>query len=154
MPQNLTTPITGAAQTGFTSPTYTHVADMAAGANMKQVAVSAVGGAGNTPTLHSASSPFTINLVRPLNFQVLGPVGSNGRLSSVPLNVYKVHTRKGVVPLSGQPAVPAYMKTEYGIPAGSDLVSPIDLRAMISAHIGALNQLSAEIGNTAVTGTM
>lgn len=151
----LTTPITGGAQTGFTSPTYTLVVDQPTAINMKQWAVTAVGGAGNTPVVHSASSPFTLSAWKPLSFKTLGkPNPITGSLSSVPINVSKFIVRKGVVPLAGQPSAVAYVKCEIGIPAGSDTVSPVDLRAMLSAAIGALNQQSAGWGDTAVSGLL
>lgn len=50
--------LTGAEQTGFTSPTYTTAADNAPDFNAKQVAVTAVGGTQAGVTAHSVSSPF------------------------------------------------------------------------------------------------
>jgi hypothetical protein len=70
------------------------------------------------------------------------------------MNTYKVITRKGVLPLAGQASKVALLKTDFDIPAGSDLADPLSLRAMISAHIGLLNQISSALGDTAVTGTI
>lgn len=44
MTMNLTTPLTGAAQTGFTAPTYTLTLDVNPAQNAKQWAVTALGG--------------------------------------------------------------------------------------------------------------
>jgi hypothetical protein len=44
------------------------------------------------------------------------------------------------------------MKTDIKVPAGADLADIANLRAMISAHIGALSQMSAELGETSATG--
>lgn len=55
----LTSPITGAAQTGFTSPTYTLTSDLAPDNNGKQVAVTALGGTQVGVTTHSVAAPFT-----------------------------------------------------------------------------------------------
>jgi len=151
----LTTPVTGGAQTGFTTPTYTLVADQATAINMKQWAVTAVSGAGNTPAVHSGSSPFTLSFWKPLIFKILGKTNPvTGLLPSVPINVYKFIVRKGVVPLAGQPSVTAYVKCEIGIPSGADTVSPVDLRAMMSAAVGGLNQVSAGFGDTLVSGLL
>lgn len=51
----LTSPITGAAQTGFTTPTYTHVSDVAPEANGRQVAVTALGGTQTNVIAHSVA---------------------------------------------------------------------------------------------------
>jgi hypothetical protein len=155
MTTNVSSPVNGGAQTGFTSPTYTLVADQATDVNMKQWAVTGVGGAGNTPALHSASSPFSTSMWKPKVFKQLGTINpATGRLANVPINVYKGVTRKGTVPLAGQPAATSYIKSEIGIAAGADTASPIDVRAMISLHIGMLNQISAGLGDTAVTGLL
>lgn len=155
MTMNITSPITGGAQTGFTAPTYTNVADQATDVNMKQWAVTATGGAGNTPVVHSASSPFTISVWKPKAFKVLGkPNPVTGLLPNVPINVYKVIVRKGTVPLAGQPPAISYVKAEIGIAAGADTAAPVDCRALMSAFAGAVAQLSSGGGDTAVTGLL
>ena len=83
----LTSPVTGGAQTGFTSPTYTIVSDTAPDNNGKQVAVSAIGGTQSGVTIHSVASPFTITFARPKSFKAAAPNPVNGRLSNVPRNV-------------------------------------------------------------------
>jgi hypothetical protein len=42
--------------------------------------------------------------------------------------------------------------TIIDVPAGSDLASPAEIRAALSAHIGALSQQSAGAGDSCVTG--
>lgn len=151
----ITSPITGAAQTGFTSPTYTVVTDTPPSANGKQVAVTVLGGTQTGVDIHSVSKPFTLSVFRP---QVLKPLPVanplTGVIKNIPMNTYKVITRKGVVPAVNQSAIIARMTTVLDIPAGSDTYEPEELRAMISAHIGLLTQLSAELGNTTVTGIL
>jgi hypothetical protein len=150
---SVTSPITGAAQTGLTSPTYTLTADVAPDANGKQNAVTALGGTQTGVTTHSVAAPFTITAVRPKVFKALGkPNPVTGLIKDVPNNVYKVITRKGVLPLAGQPYTNAMVQTIITVPAGSDLADAANLRAMLSAHIGALSQQSAGIGDTAVSG--
>lgn len=151
----VTSPITGAAQTGFTSPTYTLTADIAPDNNGKQNAVSALGGTQAGVTTHSVAAPFTITVTRPKVFRVLGkPNPTTGLIKDVPMNQYTVLTRKGVTPLAGQPFVNCMIKTTVSIPAGSDTADPSNLRAALSAHIGALSQQSAGIGDTAVSGIL
>jgi hypothetical protein len=151
----LSSPITGGAQTGFTSPTYTHVPDNYPDVNGKQVAITALGGTQTGATAHSVSSPFTIASVRPKTYKVLGKTNPvTGLLPAVPVNTFKVITRKGVIPLAGQPYSPARLTTIMEIPAGSDTADAANLRAMFSAHIGALTQQSAGLGDMVVTGVM
>jgi hypothetical protein len=151
----LTSPITGGAQTGFTAPTYTHGADVAPDVNGKQVAVSALGGTQAGVTVHSVSSPFTLTIVRPKSFKSLAPVvPGTGLLPSVPKNSWKFIVRKGVTPLAGQPASVMLIKVELDIPAGADTADAPNIRAAISAAIGALNQQSAGLGDSTVSGVL
>lgn len=151
----LTSPITGGAQTGLTTPTYTITSDVAPDSNGKQVAITALGGTQTGVTTHSVAAPFTITFVRPKSFKALGqPSPATGRISSVPRNNYKVITRKGVLPLAGQPSQNLLITTIIEVPAGSDLADPANVRAALSAHIGALNQQSAGFGDTVVSGVM
>lgn len=151
----ITSPITGAAQTGLTSPTYTHVADTAPSPQGKQVAVTALGGTQTGVNVHSVAAPFTISVFRPAIFKQLGKANpTTGIISNVPNNVYKVITRKGVLPLAGQAYRNMQITTVLEVPAGSDLADPANIRAALSAHIGALSQQSAGIGDTAVNGVL
>lgn len=151
----VTSPITGAAQTGLTSPTYTHVADTAPTAQGKQVAVTALGGTQTGVNVHSVAAPFTISYFRPAVFKQLGKANpTTGIIANVPKNQYKLITRKGVLPLAGQAYQVMQVTTTIDVPAGSDLADPANIRAALSAHIGALNQQSAGIGDTAVNGVL
>lgn len=151
---SLTSPITGAAQTGLTSPTYTIVLDTAPDSNGKQWAVSALGGTQSGVTTHTVSSPFTVTVVKPKSFKQLGSVNPvTGQLASVPKNQWIVLVRKGVLPLAGQPYSVMPMKLTMDVPAGADTADAPNVRAGISAMIGALNQISAGFGDSAVTGT-
>lgn len=94
--------ITGAAQTGFTSPTYTTSPDAAVDTNQKQVAITALGGTQAGVDVHSVSRPFVVSASRPKQFAVLGkPNPTTGLIADVPVNKYKVRTIKGVTPLTG-----------------------------------------------------
>jgi hypothetical protein len=151
----ISSPITGSPQTGLTSPTYTIVADTPPTASSKQWAVTALGGTQTGVTPHSVAAPFTIAAFRPATFKSLSPVNAaTGQLRGVPINTYKVNTRKGVLPLAGQPFKDARISSNIDIPAGSDVADPASLRAMISAHIGALTQFSAGLGDTVVNGLL
>lgn len=149
-----TTPITGAAQTGLTSPTYTHSADTYPGVNGKQVAVTAVGGTQTGVRTHSVSDPFTLSGGRPTSLRSLPAVNGNGGYSSVPRNVYFVITRKGVNIAANQPASIALASSKFEIPAGADAYDAANVRAMLSCHIGALSQQSAGLGDLCATGVL
>lgn len=148
-----TSPVTGAAQTGFTSPTYTISADVAPDTNGKQHAVTALGGTQTGVTVHSVAAPFTLTFVRPKILKVLGvPNVNTNVISNVPRNTYKLITRKGVLPLAGQPYQTMLITTTIEVPTGSDTADTANVRGAISAHLGTLAQQSAGIGDTAVSG--
>lgn len=150
-----TTPITGAAQTGLTSPTYTLTSDVAPDNNGKQQAITALGGTQTGVIYHSIAAPFTLTFVRPKSFKTLGKANPvTGLISSVPRNVFKIITRKGVLPLAGQPYATMLVTTTIELPAGSDSADAANVRAALSCHIGALSQQSAGVGDTSVTGVM
>lgn len=150
-----TSPITGSTQTGLTSPTYSIAQDSNPEANAKQFYVSALGGTQTGVLAHSVAAPFTVSMFRPKVLKNLSPVNPvTGVLRNVPMNTYKVITRKGVLPLAGQAYRTALIRTDLDVPAGSDLADSLSLRAAISAHIGLLTQISNELGNSVLTGTI
>lgn len=153
MSYNPSTPVTGSAQTGFTSPTYTLTADVAPDINGKQHAVTAVGGTQVGVTAHSVAAPFTLTFIRPKALRVLGqPNVVTNVISNVANNVYKLITRKGVNVLTGQPIQTLIIETNIRVPAGSDLADLPNIKAALSAHIGMLSQQSAGIGDTTGSG--
>jgi len=153
---SLGTPVTGSAQTGFTSPTYTIAQDNATSLYAKQWYVSACGGTQTGANVHSVSLPFTFSFFRPASLAVLPPPNSVGVIPSFPKNVYKAITRKGMAVASGTLNGPqiGFIRSELSIPAGADTQSPSEIRAMISMHIGALTSLSASIGDTTISGVI
>jgi hypothetical protein len=153
MTMSLTTPVTGGAQTGFTAPTQTLTVDTAPDVNGKQWAVTALGGTQAGVITHSVAAPFTVTVSRPKVFKVLGkPNPVTGLVKDVPMNTYKVIVRKGVLPLAAQPYSVAIFRAEINVPAGSDTADPANLRGAMSLLVGALSQLSAGMGDTAVSG--
>lgn len=153
MAYNPTTPVTGAAQTGFTTPTYTLVADTAPDSNGKQHAVSAIGGTQTGVDVSSVSRPFTVTFVRPKVLRTLGNANPvTGVISNVPMNTYKLITRKGVLPLAGQPSRTMLVTTVIEVPSGSDTADAANVRAALSLHLGILAQQSAGFGDTSVSG--
>jgi hypothetical protein len=151
-----TTPITGSAQSGFTSPTYTTVADTAPSGNPgKQVVVTALGGTQAGVTTHTVNSPFTLNFTRSATLRTLGAVNPvTGAISSVPTNTYSLIVRKGVLVAANQPPRVAVLRITFDVPAGADSVDPSNLRACVSAAFGALSQQSAGFGDMTCNGVI
>jgi hypothetical protein len=156
MTVNVSSPVTGSAQTGLTSPTYTLVADQAPDVNGRAYAVSALGGTQTGVEVSSASNPFTLLFTRPKTIRSLPALLANGQLPSVPKNTYTVSVRKGVDVLSGQPKQVMLLKAESAVPAGADVADPESVRAAWSLFIGALSQaaVSSGIGDTCVQGVL
>lgn len=153
MTYSLSSPVTGGAQTGFTAPTYTIVADQATELNQKAWAVTALGGTQTGVTIHSMSSPFTHSFFRP---KVIRPVGLvnpvTGAVKNNPRNVFKRNTRKGVAVVSGQPVQTMFMSQVIEVPAGADVVDPANVRAAVSFDSGVLWQLASGLGDTLISG--
>lgn len=147
-------PITGAAITGLTSPTYTIVADTPPSAVSKQYAVSALGGTQTGVTAHSLSSPFTHTMFRPANIKVLGQPNVSGVIRTFPRNTFSILTRKGVSVLANQPVQTSNIRTDLVLPAGADIYDQANFKAALSAHIGLLWQVANGLADTSFTGTM
>jgi len=146
--------ITGGAQTGFTTPTYTTTADKAA-ANANQSIVSALGGTQTGVRVHSVSDPFTIFVSKPVNPRVLpSPNPVTGKYPPLPSNRYTVVIRKGAnFAANNAPAI-AYARLYLDVPAGTDAYDAANLRAMCSALVGTLNQISSGMGDTLSNGVI
>lgn len=151
---SLSSPVTGSAQTGLTSPTYTLVAGNAPDANGKMYVVSALGGTQTGVTVHTNSSPFSFTFWIPKFIRAVGKLNSLGFIVNNPVNVYKAITRKGVLPAANERAQPCIITTSISVPAGADTYDSVSVNAALSLHIGSLSQLSAGIGDTAKNGTM
>lgn len=149
-----TTPVTGTAQTGLTSPTYTLAEDIAPNANGKQHAVTALGGTQSNVTAHSVSSPFTVTFVRPKRLKALGAPNANGHIPNVPRNTYKLIVRKGVTPAADQPAQVMLATVEIAVPAGADTYDADNVRAALSLAFGVLNGESSGIGDSCINGVL
>lgn len=151
---NVSSPITGGAQTGFTSPTYTVSLDSSP-SNCKQWTVTAAGGTQTGVTVHSISAPFTISFWRPLIYKLLQWITTalGVQPKSIPRNTHKLIVRKSVS-LSASVTSIAVATVELSIPAGAETSDPANCRAMLSALVGALNQQSAGWGDTLVSGSL
>lgn len=150
---NPASPVTGAAVAGLTSPTYTLTTDVAPNINGKQFAITALGGTQTGVDTNTVSKPFSVSFFRPAVLRTLpqaNPV--TGIIKNVPVNTYKLITRKGVLPAANQVAINARITTIIEVPAGSDTYEPEDLRAMISNHFGVGWAQASGIADTVVSG--
>jgi hypothetical protein len=152
---SLSSPVTGAAQTGLTSPTYTLTADTPPVSHSKQYAVTALGGTQTGVEAHAMSQPFTIAMFRPAVPKTLGtPNPATGVINNIPRNVSKIVVRKGVNVAADQAPVTAIFTLTCDIPAGADVYDAESIRAALSCLFGSLSQQSAGIGDSVVTAVL
>lgn len=152
--------VTGGAQTGFTSPTFTIAADTPPESNAKQWYVSALGGTQTGASAHAGASPFTVAFFRPKSFR--RPATPNGVLSISGgangvkgKNTFKLIVRKGVFAYDTNYRDGLLMATlSVDVPVGSESMSKDDIRSAISCLIGFLNGNSAAIGDSIIDGTL
>lgn len=148
-------PVTGAPGTGLSSPTYTLVTDTAPTSNGKQWAVSALGGTQTSVTVSSVDKPFTLSVFKPAVFNRIPPVNPvTGVLPRVARNVWKIITRKGGTPLSGQTPQLILIETVVTVPAGVETADFPALSAALSLHIGSLWEQSNEFGDSVASGVL
>lgn len=146
-------PVTGAAVAGLTSPTYTLTTDVAPSINGKQYAITALGGTQTGVDVNTVSKPFSISFFRPAVLRTLpqaNPV--TGVIKNVPVNTYKLITRKGAAPAASQTNMTARITTVIEVPAGVDTYEPEELKAMISAHFGVGWAQASGIADTVTSG--
>lgn len=155
MPFAPSSPITGAAVTGLTSPTYTITVDVPPSMNGKQYAVTALGGTQSNVDTNTVSKPFTISFFRPVVLKTLPQINPvTGVIKNIPMNQYKLITRKGAQPAVNQMIMVARITTIIEVPAGSDTYEPEELRALISAHFGTGWAQASGIADTVITGVL
>jgi hypothetical protein len=146
-------PVTGAAVAGLTSPTYTLTTDVAPSINGKQYAITGLGGTQTGVDTNSVSKPFSVSFFRPSVLKTLpqaNPV--TGVIKNIPMNTYKLITRKGASPAANQSAMVARITTTIEVPAGTDTFEPEDLRAMCSLHFGVGWAQASGIADTIISG--
>lgn len=149
------TDVTGTAQTGLTSPTYTVVADTPPpGTKGKQYAVSALGGTQTGVEANAIGKPFTFTYSGPVAPKGAPTVSSStGQPIAVPRNSHKFIIRKGVEVVTGYFA-PLNATFQVDVPAGAEIKDPESIRAAMSFSFGAFSQQSAGIGDTLISGVI
>lgn len=154
MTWNPTSPVTGAPETGLTSPTYTLAADVAPDVNGVARAVTTLGGTQTGVEVSSPSNPFTLLATRPKVLRTLPSLLANGQLPSVPKNIWVVSLKKGVDVLAGQPKAVMVLRLGIEVPAGADTADPESVRAALSLFIGSLWEQSNELGDAIISGVL
>lgn len=151
---SFTSPITGGAQTGFTSPTYTVVPDAsAANPRTKQVAVTSLGGTQTNVRTSTVSDPFTVSYTPPAILKSLPqPNPLTGKYPPIPFNVHRFQFRKGMNFATNQIPLVGWAELNIGIPAGAESVDAANIRALASIIEGATAAFVAGLGDTLVTG--
>jgi len=147
----ITSPITGSAQTGFSSPSATIVRG-AQKANGVDFAVTALSGMGSS-TSNTASSPFVVSVEKPVSIKT-PKVSAAGIVYSPGRNRHRIATLKGMAAIASFPSIPGIAETFIAVPAGAEEGDPNNIRAMISVHIGVLQQYSAALGDQVVSGVV
>jgi len=142
--------ITGAAQTGLTTPTYTLAVDLAPDANSRQYVVTALGGTQTGARASSAGDPFTA-LVRVGPYRALGPQNPvNGAYGNVPMNKVEILCRKGMHIDSAGTIRVGNLRIIAELPAGSETNDPVNIRALCSFAIGLLTEESQDYGDSLI----
>lgn len=147
-----TSPVTGSAIVGLTTPSYTVVQDTALSLFSKQIAVSVLGGTQTGVTSHSISSPFTGTVSRPSVLKQIA-YNSNGTVKNIPVNAYRVLCRKGVTPVAGV-IKNASIDIAINVPAGSETLDAANLSALFSFASGLLLQQLQGMRNMASDGIL
>lgn len=144
--------ITGGAQTGLTTPTFTLASDLAPDANSRQYVVTALGGTQTGVRANTNGDPFTAT-VRKAPYKALpakNPV--TGSYGNVPLNRVEILCRKGMEIDSSATLRVGNIRVIAEIPAGAEQNDPENIRALCSFAIGLLNEESQDYGDSLVAG--
>lgn len=120
-----TSPITGAAVTGLTTPTMTFVEDQAPNGNQRKFVVTQLGGTQTGCEVHSNASPYYVLVTRPAQSKPLPRINpQTGQYVSVPKNEYRVQFFKGATIGSTVPQEDVIlMDARFRVPAGIDLAA-------------------------------
>lgn len=141
--------------TGFTTPTYTLVADLPPDTNSRQWYVSAKGGTQPVGVrVHSAGDPFTQTIRRQPYKALPAKNLVTGAYGNVPMNRIEFLTRKSVIIDSSGTRRVMVLRTIAEIPAGSEVNDPDNIKAAVSAHEGTLGEETADLADSYVTGVI
>jgi hypothetical protein len=148
------TSITGAAVTGFTTPVYNQVSDLAPAQNARQMTVTSLGGTQGQASANSAGEPFTATFYKPTILKSV-PAGNpvTGLRGQIPTNQYKLIVRKGGECAAGVPGSVIFRLTA-DVSAGMETYDPDNVRAAVSYFVGLLTEESSDLADTLITGVV
>jgi hypothetical protein len=151
-----TSPVTGAAVTGLTSPTYTLTQVSGPDVNWKRFAVTTLGGTQTSVRTHGASDPFYIEMSQPKVLKPRPSLDPGGMYYKGvgPKNVYGLRVVKGGIPVTGAPPEMALFRGEFAIPSGVESVDLVNLKAMLSLIGGVLFANALAVSDTFGQGTV
>jgi hypothetical protein len=149
----LTSPVTGAAISGLTSPTYTLTSDSSDNNAEKTYAVTALGGTQTGVNTHTTERAFLIKGTKPKKPYTLSTVPVGQLRRSIPKNLYKHSTIKDVlVDAATGERSDAFITTSFRIPVGAILADEANINAAFSVHVGTLTQALQGWKDTVKTG--
>jgi len=152
---NPSSPLTGAAITGLTSPTHTFVTDSAPDVNAKQWAVSNLGGTQPGASVHSPEKPFTMTVKKPKVLKAAQGYSANlAQFTQTGVNEFTVLFRKGVNILNGYSGVQyrvCEIRLNVKVPAGANNDSG-ELKTVFSMAGGAISNQLQGIYDMVTTG--
>ncbi len=152
---SLSSPVTGAAVTGLTSPTYSVSVDQPPNPYSKQWYVSAIGGTQTgVDAASTASKPWTFTFTRPASLKSLNAVDTSGVIRTVGFNTYEYLMRRGFLPLAGQAVRVSNWKSVFPVLVGSDVADAPNIRAAVSSYCGVLNQQASGLADSMITGSL
>lgn len=151
---DITTPITGVAISGLTSPTYTLAADMAPNNASRQSIVVALGGTQTGVRSHSPSDPFSFTVSKNPIPAPYPKLGLNGLASKTGRNKITILVRKGTIPLAGQVPQVSDLRIETNVVSGAETNDKANLAALYSAGIALLQREKDNLFTGAQTGSI
>lgn len=150
---NPSSPLTGIAISGLTSPTYTFVADKAPDINASQWAVTALGGTQTGVTVHSPEAPFSFTIKRPKVVKTPGARNAaTGQLIVVPKNELAFLLRKGtpVLPNGVQNDIITF-DLRVRTPVGTAVNGDVQMAAAWSAFAGLISAYAQGLKDSSLT---
>jgi len=155
MTVSFSSPVTGAAITGLTTPTYTLVADQPAEANAKAYIVTALGGTQTNVRTHSISDPFSITVWKPKVPKSLPPKNAlSGAYPQVPMNSYAMIIRKGVYIDAASVLRQMTIRVMVDLAAGADAADAVNVKAALSLLGGVAFAEGQDIADLAILGVL
>jgi len=137
MTVSISSPVTGAAITGLTTPTHTLTVDTPPDANAKQVVVTTLGGTQTNVRTHTLSDPFSLTVWKPKVLKALpSPNPITGAYPSVPMNQYAVIVRKGVYIDAQSVLRQMTIRLLIDVPSGADAADAVNIKSALSLLFG------------------